>query len=424
MREISLVMAVVASMLIFTACCNDEEVTRGAEEEVAQSIVVQVVNSGDKMITRAGRPLYSSEAAHDIDHVKLVIYNPLTKVIAFDEYLDHWKTISKEYSSVSNGTQYTLVLKGEDKLAAGNYKMLAIGHATGTDYVYSPLLTDLTKDEDYTVDNIIASIAAEAEEVFAGEVDLIVPSDNDQAFATPVTIHRQVAGGFGYFKNIPAVIDGIKSATLRLIAIGKNEAVEFKHFHSGFTDIPATGALHIVNGTNPATATSNVFFSDNATNGHIIYSIDLAASFPNGDTNEDGFLGVGDTGWVNPTDLNIIEGSVFAGKFIIPFNYSTGKNTMELQLLAQDGNILKHWTVKIPNADLATGKEAPQVNDESVYAYNVVRNHMYNIGTKTTNAGTGTEVPGEEETEDLSKDQDIILKINDNWELIHSMELE
>lgn len=418
MREFSLVMAVMASMLIFTACCNDEEVTRGTEEEVAQSIVVQVVSAGDKMITRAGRPLYSSEATHDIDHVKLVIYNPSNDVIVFDKDLTDWKTIT------GNGTQYTLVLKGEDKLVEGTYKMLAIGHPTGTDYVYDPLFTDLTKGGNYTVDNIIASIATETEEVFAGEVDLIVPSDNDQAFITPVTIHRQVAGGFGYFKNIPAVIDGKNSTTLRLIAIGKNEAVEFKHFHSDFTNIAATEALHIVNGTKPVTATSDVLFSDNETNGHIIYSIDLAASFPNGDTNEDGFLGVGDTGWVNPTGLNIVTGSVFAGKFIIPFNYSTGKNTMELQLLAQDGSTLKHWTVKIPNADLATGKEAPQVNDESVYAYNVVRNHMYNIGTKTTNAGTGTEVPGEEETEDLSKDQDIILKINDNWELIHSMELE
>lgn len=422
MRVISFVMVVVASIFMFAACCSDELATSDTDDGGVQSIVVQVVSAGDRLVTRAGRPLYSSEAAQDIDHIKLVVYNPTTKVIVFEEYLDNWKTISKEFTDVGHGMQYTMVLKGGDKLAAGTYKVLAVGHAVGSEYDYEPLLTDLIKEGDYTVDNIVASVTDEAEEVFAGEMDLTVTAADDQAFVAPVTLHRQVAGAFGYFKNLPAVIDGVKAKTLRLVSVGKNADVEFKDFHSEFAEIGSTDAVHIVNGASPVAAAAGVLFSDNVTTGHVVYSIDLATYFPNGDVNNDNILGEADN-WVNPnTNLNIMSGSVFAGKFIVPFALSSGKNTMEVQLLGEDDSIIKHWTVRIPQGDLASGKTAPQVNDESVYAYNIVRNHMYNIGTKTTNVLNPA--PGDEEAEDLSKDQDIVLKVNDNWELIHSMELE
>lgn len=414
-----------AGVMAFAACSNNEDVAKGIEENGVQNFVLQVASSGDGLTTRGGRPLYSAEAAQDIDNVKLVVYDAENNTVAYEKTLDNWKTISKAYTENGHGLQYTLSLKGEDKLIAGKYKVLAVGYTTtNSSYTYNPTLASLTENETYTAP-ITATITAgeEAEEVFAGEVELTVPADNDNAFASTVTLHRQVAGGFGYFKNIPASIDDVEATTLRLVASAKNTAVKFENFNSAFT--ATTGAQYIVNGDAPATPEEGVLFSDGETNGYVVYSIDLTTFYPNGDADGDGKYNETGKNWTKPTNgLNIVAGSVFAGKFMIPFGYVEGKNTMELQLLSGEGAILKHWTVKIPSADLAEDKETPEVNDQSVSIYNVVRNHMYNIGVKANNDTENPTENPDEQPEDLSKGQDIILKVNDNWELIHKMELE
>lgn len=424
MKKIYFVAAIAASMLAFTACSNDEDASKRGEESTEQILVVQVASAGDGLTTRAGRPLYSSEAAQDIDNVKIIVYKD--GKVAYEKNLADWKTISKAYTTGGHGLQYTLTLKGADKLAAGDYKVLAVGYTGNGDYTYNPALTGLTKEASYTAP-ITATVKSEkeVEEVFAGEVALTVPTDNDQAFNTPVTLHRQVAGGFGYFKNIPAAVDGNAAATLRLVASAKNTAVKFENFNSSFTET-SNAVQYIVNGTTPAVAEEGIKFSDGSTQGYVVYSLDLKTWFTEGDKNNDGVLN-GDDTWANSIDaLHIVKGSVFAGKFIIPFGYVDGKNTMELQLLSDAGAIIKHWTVKVP-AVAPTNPNASQVTDQSASVYNIVRNHMYNIGVKVANPADPTtpgETPDVEQPEDLSKGQDLILKVNDNWELIHQMELE
>ena len=174
----------------------------------------------------------------------------------------------------------------------------------------------------------------------------------------------------------------------------------------------------------------------------MLYSIDLSKWFTEGDKNKDGLLNAEDT-WQRPDDVktHVVKGSVFGSNFVIPFNLTSGKSTMELQLLDADGNIIKHWTVSIPKADVNSDATNGNVADESAYIFNVVRNHMYNLGVKTS---TGTTTPpdpsnpdpdpkpdpdpdkpkpGTDEPEDLTKSQNLILKVNDNWEAIHKMEL-
>lgn len=102
------------------------------------------------------------------------------------------------------------------------------------------------------------------------------------------------------------------------------------------------------------------------------------------------------------------------------------------------GDIIKTWTVSIPEVNSNT--ENGNVADESASIFNVVRNHMYNLGVKTSN-GTTTDPdpnkpdpdpnkpdpdkpkPGTDEPEDLTKSQNLILKVNDNWETIHKLVL-
>lgn len=441
--------ALAASSLLFSACSSDDAVvsTEGQNEAV-QQIVLQVASSGDGLTTRAGRPLYSSQALQTIQNVRVVIYDATTNAIVKDKQLN-WKD-SKTYDN--HGRQLTLTYKGDERLGEGNYKVMAVGYSDNSDYTYS---LDVTSDAALTgnYSDITATLKAGkvAEEVFAGDAALTINADKKITNLTKgeddgvaVTLHRQVAGSFGYFQNIPASVNGKAAATLRLVVRDKNDMLTFKDFNSSFTANGATGSTikYYVNGSkSTSAATADAKFNNNE-DGYVLYSIDLNTWFPGGDQNKDGLLNAEDTNWKHPDGVKtqVVKGSVFGSNFVIPFNYAKGKNTMELQLLDAKNNIIKTWTVSIPAADVNTDATNGNVADASPSIFNVVRNHMYNLGVKTSN-GTTTDPdpnkpdpdpnkpdpdkpdPGKDEPEDLTKSQNLILKVNDNWEAIHKLEL-
>lgn len=441
--------ALAASSLLFSACSSDDAVvsTEGQNEAV-QQIVLQVASSGDGLTTRAGRPLYSSQALQTIQNVRVVIYDATTNAIVKDKQLN-WKD-SKTYTN--HGRQLTLTYKGDERLGEGNYKVMAVGYSDNSDYTYS---LDVTSDAALTgnYSDITATLKAGkvAEEVFAGDAALTINADKKITNLTKgeddgvaVTLHRQVAGSFGYFQNIPASVNGKAAATLRLVVRDKNDVLTFNNFNSSFTANGATGSTikYYVNGSkSTSVATADAKFNNNE-DGYVLYSIDLNTWFPGGDQNKDGLLNAEDTNWKHPDGVKtqVVKGSVFGSNFVIPFNYAKGKNTMELQLLDAKNNIIKTWTVSIPAADVNTDATNGNVADASPSIFNVVRNHMYNLGVKTSN-GTTTDPdpnkpdpdpnkpdpdkpdPGKDEPEDLTKSQNLILKVNDNWEAIHKLEL-
>lgn len=446
--------ALAASSLLFSACSSDNAVvsTEGQNEAV-QQIVLQVASSGDGLTTRAGRPLYSSQALQTIQNVRVMIYKNETgggeKTIVYDKKLN-WKE-STIYKTNGHGRQFTISLKGNDRLEAGSYKVMAVGYSDNSDYNYS---LDVTSADALTgtYSDITATLKAgkkEAEEVFAGDADLKIGDDkkitnltSGEENGVAVTLHRQVAGSFGYICNIPAKVGDKTAKTLRLVVRGKNDKLTFNNFNSSFTANGATGSTikYYVNGSTStgAALTTDAKFNNNE-DGYVLYSIDLSTWFPNGDENKDGLLNAEDAGWNHPGDVKtqVVKGSVFGSNFVIPFNYAEGKNTMELQLLDAAGNIIRTWTVSIPTADVNTDA-ANGAKDASPSIFNVVRNHMYNLGVKTSNGTTDPDPsnptpdpdpdkpkpePGTDQPEDLSKSQNLILKVNDNWEAIHKMEL-
>lgn len=439
--------ALAASSLLFSACSSDDAVvsTEGQNEAV-QQIVLQVASSGDGLSTRAGRPLYSSEALQTIQHVRVLIYNTKTNAIVKDEQLD-W-TKSDKYDN--HGRQHTLTYKGNDRLEGGSYKVMAVGYSDNSDYTYALDVTGASLTGK-TYSDITATLKdgkKDAEEVFAGDAALTIGDDKKITNLTQgeedgldVTLHRQVAGSFGYFQNIPAKVDGKTAKTLRLVVRDKNDVLTFNNFNSSFTTAETSTIKYYVNGSKSAAApSSDAQFKDGG-NGYVLYSIDLNTWFPDGDKNSDGLLNAEDT-WKHPDDVKtqVVKGSVFGSNFVIPFNLTSGKSTMELQLLDAAGDIIKNWTVSIPAADVNTDATNGNVADASPSIFNVVRNHMYNLGVKTS---TGTTTPpdpsnpdpdpnkpdpdkpkpGTDEPEDLTKSQNLILKVNDNWEAIHKMEL-
>lgn len=439
--------ALAASSLLFSACSSDDAVVSTVgQNEAVQQIVLQVASSGDGLSTRAGRPLYSSEALQTIQHVRVLIYNTKTNAIVKDEQLD-W-TKSDKYDN--HGRQHTLTYKGNDRLDAGNYKVMAVGYSDNSDYTYALDVTGASLTGK-TYSDITATLKdgkKDAEEVFAGDATLTIGDDKKITNLTSgeedgldVTLHRQVAGSFGYFQNIPAKVDGKTAKTLRLVVRDKNDVLTFNNFNSSFTTAETSTIKYYVNGSKSAAAPTSDAQFKGGDKGYVLYSIDLNTWFPDGDKNSDGLLNAEDT-WTHPTSVKtqVVKGSVFGSNFVIPFNLTSGKSTMELQLLDAAGDIIKNWIVSIPAADVNTDATNGNVADASPSIFNVVRNHMYNLGVKTS---TGTTTPpdpsnpdpdpnkpdpdkpkpGTDEPEDLTKSQNLILKVNDNWEAIHKMEL-
>ena len=435
--------ALAASSLLFSACSSDDAVvsTEGQNEAV-QQIVLHVASSGDGLTTRAGRPLYSSQALQTIQNVRVLIYNSKTNEIVKDAKMD-WK---KSATYDNHGRELTLTYKGDQRLGEGNYKVMAVGYSDNSDYTYA---LDVTSTEALTgtYKDITATLKAGkvAEEVFAGDAELNINADKKITNLTKgeddgvaVTLHRQVAGSFGYFQNIPASVNGKAAATLRLVVRDKNDMLTFNNFNSSFTDAATSTIKYYVNGSKSASAaTADAKFNNNE-DGYVLYSIDLTKWFTEGDKNKDGLLNAEDT-WQHPDDVKtqVVKGSVFGSNFVIPFNYAEGKSTMELQLLDAENNIIKTWTVSIPESDL-NKVAANGATDATASIFNVVRNHMYNLGVKTSNGTTDPDPsnptpdpdpdkpkpePGTDQPEDLSKSQNLILKVNDNWEAIHQMEL-
>ena len=454
----SMILALAAGTFLFSACSSDDALEgSAAQNDAAQQIVLQVTSGGDGMTTRAGRPLYSSAALQSIDNVRVLVYkSDESKTIVYDSQKSlAWKD-SKTYSDATgHGRRLTITLKGDDKIkTAGDYKIVAVGYSNNSDYTFAQNVAGDASLKNETYSDITATLAAgkDAEEVFAGEAELKideklnVENKAQGELGAAVTLHRQVAGGFGYFQNIPAQINGVKAKYLRLVMRSKNDKLTFNNFNSDFTT-SNNNLKYVVNGSlSGAALTTDANFSQGTnvfTNGdaaYTLYSIDLDQWFPEGDKNNDGFLTKEDN-WkhLESVKVALVQGSVFAGKFIVPFEMTAGKKTMELQLLDKDNNILKVWNVTIPaiNSEATAG-----VTDESTSIFNVVRNHMYNIGVKvdqnikpepgkpdpdpdpTPDPDPDKPNPGTDEPEDLSKGQNLVLKVNDNWETIHQLGIE
>ena len=73
------------------------------------------------------------------------------------------------------------------------------------------------------------------------------------------------------------------------------------------------------------------------------------------------------------------------------------------------------------------------ITDTSANTYSLVRNHLYGIGTRMNDEANPGK-PGvdpdpdpknpNDKPESLNNKQELVLKVNDNWEVIHGMELD
>lgn len=389
------------------------------------------------------------------------------------------------YAIGYNGNSAYKVKSGGNTMSLGNY-LNSVGNGTysmrgGNGYTVEK--ADKERIKTFTKDLVLINNntdCAYADEVFAGSTTLDLRSDTK--FSQGVTLHRQVAGIFTYVKNVPFMYttDGNnitdKGNILQLVAVKKNKNLVLGQFYN--TTLGNNGKDNILQNV--------VNGADEDDNEYVVYEIKLDAWFDKlQDVNNDGVIdryeyttataddpkGEYKEGdliedkkqkpiWHAPLraegerfhNVGFVKGSVFGGEFIIPFKAATtGDYTFELRLVSKkDGTIKTYrtWSISLPKDDILTTKatwsywdgskftDPAAAASESSAKYSVLRNHLYGVGVKSKEKpDTGDpsdpdpddpdpDDPDPEDPEDLSTKQDLLVQVNDNWELIHKMEVE
>ena len=439
-------MALIASLSFYS--CDKEVVYvqdgNGVESvaDGAQIITLQVENGGDGLATRAGRPLFSAEAKQTIENVKLWICDG-TGNVKYVKEISAWNTdsVSTVYTTGGHGRQTTIELTDADKLAAGTYQIYAVGYSNSSAYT----LTDVTKvaKEGTFNENMVLPCSTAGEEIFAGQMELTV--ETGKGFKKPIVLNRQVAGAFAYVKDIP-FMEGAKY--LKLVASAQNQSLVLGNFNS--FDLTGNGSgndanvKYVVNGTNGKSGSET----------YEISSIDLNKWFTAiKDEDGDNLIDAGEN-WKNPhrpsgspaagTYPTFQKGSAFGGEFVIPFAHVDGKQTLTLQLTNAGGKVLRSWKVNLGSTDEQLKQTitcwnsgstdwSTSLSGESANTYSLVRNHLYGIGTRMNDEANPGK-PGvdpdpdpknpNDKPESLNNKQELVLKVNDNWEVIHGMELD
>ncbi len=415
MKKYFMSVAALAGMMSLAACSSDDIVSP-ADNDV-QTIKIAVASTGDKS-TRS-RDLNSEEPGQNIENVAVVIRDKVSNTVVYQKVITDWKTASNIYTDNGHGREYTLKLEKGQRLNAGEYTITAVGY-TAADFKNN---TIVNATEGKFPGNFTAEVADNnaPQEAFAGESSIKLLEDHE-GINPSVTLHRQVAGYYGYFTSIPVEVNSKKVTNVRLVARSKNTKLTYGNFNSNFTTTNKD-IMYVVNGSEPATTKDAKFNGSAENDAYTLYNIKVADWFTTGDTNKDGILDEKD-GWINALAdkgyKTYQQGTIFAGGFAVPFA-ATDAATLELQLLDASGEILKSWTVAMATAQ-PTGQDVEKATlpAETVQNFSFFRNHMYTLGKKVDNTDKpGTTTP--DEPEPLDKSQSMILRVNDNWEVINRM---
>lgn len=437
--------AMLAGLMSLAACSNDEGVVadnNGAE----QQFTITLASSGDRATRAAAdRTLESEAAGQSIEKVTLVVRSQddgadKNKVV-YIHTLDNWNDTATDYDTNGHGKKLTFTIPKADKLGAGSYVVTAVGYNEGNYNLKWPAKGEVL-DKNITATTLPD---AEAKEVFAGEQQFSVKdgkidgTDGSKAIkSVDVTLHRQVAGAYGYFTSIPAKIGETDVASIRMVSRSKNTVLTFGSFNRSFTTTDANNVMYMVNGSVPAAKTAKFLNGEEA---NVLFSAKITDWFPGGDENNDGVYDNKDTNWTKPNHYtgSYLKGSVFASNFIVPFSATQGKSTLELQLLDATGNVLYAWPVKLDASNDQIGKtgETASANlsdpittmgfAETADVFSLFRNHIYSIGIHkqgTDPTKPDKPVPDIDKPTDLSKIQNVVIRVNDNWEALHHMSID
>ncbi len=405
----------------------------------------------------------------------------------FDPWMTNGVSSSYSNATDGSGRLASWTLAATDQITEeGVYMAYAVGYneneyeALKTSASF-PSLTKTDGSNSFTFPLSIAQntktteeVAPKVYEVFAGSAPFLVTkkkitegSDDQYAyeFNVSLTLHRQVAGTIGYFTNIPVKgnVDHADKvgAKLRLVASNRSDNAVFAYFNSeykGDAGKPSSEKVaYVVNGYDNAsgsrTQSPNArFYNSTEDDAYIVYEVTLSDWFTGTsgtttvgeetvkmDTNNDGLLNGNDT-WTNAIDNTnttpkVKKGTVLAGSFLFPFATDGTTPTFQLQMLDKDNNIIRFWNIRLQTSgtgDSQIDQKATKVDKDgkteensvkdTFVNYSVLRNHLYSIGARNKGDDGGDDTDNDK-AQPLNNET-LILRVNDNWEMIHQMDID
>ena len=476
-----------AGTLAFTACQNetiiyvDENGNPIENVELKEGEGLLKINlSNTSADSRAVRPVGSSAAANNVNVVKIYVFKGANNASGNSDYkfdasigvttADNVSAASgvitvKNFTSTAgehevkedsweDHTDQTKTIKLTGLAKDSKYKFVAVGYnvdnpSSNTTNPYGePSLSGETTLQAFTTTALgEGKTDYDIEELFAGVSAENATQTDKAAFNTPasVTLTRQVAGMLGYFDNVPTKIDGKVVQYVRVYA--NDEYTQFKWP----AQLLGTGSPF--NGDSQAAAGSS---NGEGSNKYLLMEFNMetiATNWNSGNPNEDAytFSSFGDagatgtetagnqigstvgskaplaTGYTAPAGLKLVANSIFGGRYIIPYKAHVDSQTLTVELQDASGDALK--TLKV------TTENIPSISGGSLtgkYAYDIRCNNFYSIGKKLYTDNTGgdpdpdptPEDPDPDEPIDLSSNTNIVVIINDAWEVLHNMGVE
>lgn len=417
MKKQFLSMVAIAGMTLLAACSNDESIPAidNGSNGVESEITLALNSGGDGVTTRAGRPVNSSAAANEVDRVQLKLYKTTDagttwnlQAGAFEEDVLTW-TEGPTGEGTPGYTDRTesRKIKVKNLEASASYKIVAYGYkATDTGNTCAYTVTDANSVFTTTALGDEGTNGANIEEIFAGEKTFATDADKKITTFVQVEMNRQVAGMLGYFMNIPVkkihpttnVLTAVKFVKVYTVA----KATTFKF---PFADV--------FNGISQSEAKTELLSYDLKT---LVDANTVANKY---DDQVSGAATGSETFDIDAKTGSVatVANSILAGRFIIPFSATVDQNTITIELQAEDGTALRTWSVK------ATASNGSTIAD--LFKYDIKRNYFYSIGKKLKSDSTNPPVEPEDPDKpvDLNQDNDIIVILNDAWDVVYDMGL-
>lgn len=417
--------AMAAGVLAFAGCSNDlDNIAPGENDALGfGEDVIEIGLTNNNADTRAARPIGSSAAANDVDHVKLVVYqvtgttgsytyNKITTVTIKDDtdmVIDWTAGPEGEGPSTTDRTDKQTI-KLVNLAANSKYEFVAYGYNGET----AP--TDITESSDDVDGTYISNVTA-PEEIFAGTSG-VVETNGDAKFSNNVsiTMERQIAGLLGYFTNIPTKVTDKVVAKLVVYANAKSTGFffPFEGELNGYTDATTQTKTALLT-FDMATIATNYKTTAAEQRDEAYTFAQLSNATAETEASQTAPLA---TGYKAPAGLTLKEGSCFGACFVLPYNNHIASNTLTVVLESSDGTPLK--TMDVYTEELKKPAEG------TVYQYDIRRNNFYSIGKKLyTDNDEGKEEedddPDPDTPIDVNAKTEIMLLLNDSWDVLHNM---
>lgn len=251
-------------------------------------------------------------------------------------------------------------------------------------------------------ENLVLTLSeAPGEEIFAGSAEFT--TSDSGGFYEPITLNRQVAGVYMYVSAIPN-IDQAKE--LRLTAAADNDGLVLGQFDNEDYGQNEGKGNKVVNGTKAKSEEGR----------YTLCTINFN-EWKDEDEN-----------WQNHyTDATFQKDSYFSSSFVIPFAAQKEVQSLQMELIDNNGTTAKTWDVNLPEEDISTeiytwsdnGFDINGNITESPTSYCLLRNHLYCIGSKGTDGSTDGDKP-----QPLDTGQDIQLKVIAEWDYVYDIMLE